>query len=195
MRSKVLRFSKWNRLYEAIDPQVARYPKSPGREITGVSNWGYAAGDSANDRSGYFPEAAADLEKLRIMLSENGWKEMPDKNNDEYGNTTFPEWKERKQCSSWLNKLTDFQQEEWQNLVVANAKSLSMKSPEGYSVYVSVWDSYDDWSTGGKDAISVRLCNYGKFMSCASEPLYFNRTRFNNWDILIKEIKRILNVK
>ena len=102
MRSKVLRFSKWNRLYEAIDPQVARYPKSPGREITGVSNWGYAAGDSANDRSGYFPEAAADLEKLRIMLSENGWKEMPDKNNDEYGNTTFPEWKERKQCSYML---------------------------------------------------------------------------------------------
>lgn len=193
---RIMNFSRWLMLYESTGSLI--YPNYPKKGIDSSSynyKFWYAAGNELNDIPGYFPAAKQDIDKLESMLKEMGWKSNPDPKSDEWGTPTFEEWKTIEM--SWNNLSSNLSEEQkslWETNVVANAKSISMISPDGkYSLYTNTWDSFDYWvSISHTNGIKVNLCSTGTYAQCASKPMIFNQETLNTGDLLSAEIKRIL---
>jgi hypothetical protein len=166
----------------SVNPNVANYPKLTG-PVNRIGHWSKAAGDPINEKSGFFPEAAADIRKLRDMLLDQGWKKAPNTNSS-YGN--FDSWQS---SIGFPWNLNEFQKQFWDENVVPNAIELTMTSPQAdSSIYVSVWESYDAWLESSEPGIVIHVCAGVQFKGCATKPVNFNRTNNKDSEQLTQEI-------
>lgn len=175
-------------LVPKADPEIAKYRKRP-RDIVGRSNFVYAVGDAANDHTGFFSEAAADIEKLKTLLTPKGWTEVNDTTS---GYMPYDAWKQSIGYPSW--ELNDTQRQYWTDNVDNNAKTLSMTSPDQtVIIYTDTWNSYDAWREGRlpDSGIDIRICKSQKFKACASTPFSFNRNTYKDSDTLLNAINTI----
>jgi len=167
----------------SVNADVANYPKLIGNVI-GIRHFAKAAGDEQNEQPGFFPEAAADVRKLKDMLTSQGWKKMNTVNVD-YGN--FNSW-QQSIGFPWPT-LNEYMTQYWNTNVVPNAIELSMSSPnDDASIYVSVWTSYDTWLESKEPGIEVRVCAGVQFKGCATSPLIFNRSQYKDSEQLAQQI-------
>lgn len=174
----------------SVNPEIANYPKLTG-PVVGAGHWRKAAGDPTNEKSGFFPEAAADIRKLRDMLLEQGWNKTSN-NKSSYGGN-FDSWQS---SIGFPWSLNEFQKQYWDENVVPNAIELSMVSPQvGSSIYVSVWESYDAWLESGEPGIVIHACAGVRFTGCATQPVLFNRTTNTDSEQLIQQISAKIRKK
>ncbi len=176
------------------NPETAKYPERLSSGIEGRLNFVYAVGSAANEFTGFFAEAAADIEKLKTLLTEARWTEVNDTTS---GYTTYDAWKRSIGYATW--ELNDTQKQYWTDNVDNNAKTLSMTSPDqSVIIYTDTWNSYDAWRDGRlpDGGIDIRICKSDKpgvstFKACASTPFYFNRNTYKDSDTLLNAINKI----